>query len=210
MARSWIHFPVRIANSRKICRVGRGASLLRARDAGGRPEVCSMRRSIERRLETGAMQIVWKGMHPRTSNRRVDGFVGGIMRSVLQLRVPEVAGNVDQRGGVNGKALNSSSPAALRFKDTQIEMSHGAGGKASRRLVEGLFAPLLLDAPTERLTDAAHIEVGGANIAFTTDSFVVHPLQFPGGSIGELAVNGTVNDLAVSGARACTMVVTFI
>jgi len=111
---------------------------------------------------------------------------------------------------VNEKALNSGTPAALRFKDTQIEMAHGAGGKASRRLVEGLFAPLLLDAPADRLTDAAHFEVGGANIAFTTDSFVVHPLRFPGGSIGELAVNGTVNDLAVSGARARTMVVTFI
>ena len=90
----------------KYARMGRGASLLRARDAGGRSKVCSMRRSAKRCLETRAMQIVWKGMHPRTSNRRVDGFVGGIMRSVLQLRVPEVLGNVDQRGGVNGKAQN--------------------------------------------------------------------------------------------------------
>jgi hydrogenase expression/formation protein HypE len=98
----------------------------------------------------------------------------------------------------------------VRFKDMQIEMSHGAGGKASRRLVEGLFAPLLLPQPAGRLTDAAHVEIGGASLAFTTDSFVVHPLRFPGGSIGELAVNGTVNDLAVSGAKAIAMVVTFI
>lgn len=89
-------------------------------------------------------------------------------------------------------------------------MSHGAGGMASRRLVEGLFAPLLLSNCAERLTDAAHIEVGGTAIAFTTDSFVVRPLRFPGGSIGELAVNGTANDLAVSGARASAMVVTFV
>jgi len=89
-------------------------------------------------------------------------------------------------------------------------MSHGAGGKASRRLVEGLFAPLLLSASPERLTDAARVEIGGATVAFTTDSFVVHPLRFPGGSIGELAVNGTVNDLAVSGAKAHSMVVTFV
>lgn len=88
-------------------------------------------------------------------------------------------------------------------------MSHGAGGKASRRLVEGLFAPLLLSGP-EQLADAATVEIGGTRIAFTTDSFVVRPLQFPGGSIGELAVNGTVNDLAVSGARASAMVVTFV
>ena len=101
-------------------------------------------------------------------------------------------------------------PAPLRFRDQQIEMSHGAGGKASRRLVEGLFAPLLLSGAGERLADAAHIEVNGTTIAFTTDSFVVHPLTFPGGSIGELAVNGTMNDLAVSGARGCAMVVTFV
>jgi hydrogenase expression/formation protein HypE len=98
----------------------------------------------------------------------------------------------------------------VRFKDTQIEMSHGAGGKASRRLVEGLFAPLLLSESAERLTDAARVEMGGTAFALTTDSFVVHPLRFPGGSIGELAVNGTVNDLAVSGAKASAMVVTFI
>ncbi|HUX45003.1 MAG TPA: hydrogenase expression/formation protein HypE, partial [Terracidiphilus sp.] len=132
------------------------------------------------------------------------------MRSVLQLRVPEAAGHDDHGGGVSGSDPVKAIPAQVRFKDPQIEMSHGAGGKASRRLVEGLFAPLLLTGSAERLADAAHIEVGGATIAFTTDSFVVRPLRFPGGSIGDLAVNGTVNDLAVSGARAQAMVVTFV
>ncbi|MGB9402344.1 MAG: hydrogenase expression/formation protein HypE [Candidatus Acidiferrales bacterium] len=89
-------------------------------------------------------------------------------------------------------------------------MAHGAGGKASRRLVEGLFAPLLFGASPEPLGDAAHLRINGARMAVTTDSFVVKPLVFPGGSIGELAVNGTVNDLAVSGARPEAMVVTFI
>jgi hydrogenase expression/formation protein HypE len=98
----------------------------------------------------------------------------------------------------------------VRFRDPQIEMSHGAGGKASRRLIEGLFAPLLLSGSREQLNDAALLDIGGTPIAFTADSFVVHPLRFPGGSIGELAVNGTVNDLAVSGARPCAMVVTFV
>jgi len=60
------------------------------------------------------------------------------------------------------------------------------------------------------LGDAAHIQINGTRIAMTTDSFVVKPLQFPGGSIGELAINGTVNDLAVSGARAEAIVVTFV
>ena len=98
----------------------------------------------------------------------------------------------------------------IRFRDLQIEMAHGAGGKASRRLVEGLFAPLLFGPSLEPLGDAAHINIGGAPVAITTDSFVVKPLRFPGGSIGELAVNGTVNDLAVSGARAEALVVTYV
>ena len=89
-------------------------------------------------------------------------------------------------------------------------MAHGAGGKASRRLVEGLFAPLFGGPLAGPLNDAAQLDVGGARLAFTTDSFVVSPLRFPGGSIGELAVNGTVNDLAVSGARPLALVVSFI
>ncbi len=89
-------------------------------------------------------------------------------------------------------------------------MAHGAGGKASRRLVEGLFAPLLFAFSAELLGDAAHLDFSGTQIAITTDSFVVKPLSFPGGSIGELAVNGTVNDLAVSGAKAEAMVVSYV
>jgi hydrogenase expression/formation protein HypE len=98
----------------------------------------------------------------------------------------------------------------VRFRDPQIEMSHGAGGKASRRLIEGLFVPLFGGAMLDPLGDAAQIEVDGARLALTADSFVVHPLRFPGGSIGELAVNGTVNDLAVSGARPLALLVTMI
>jgi hydrogenase expression/formation protein HypE len=104
----------------------------------------------------------------------------------------------------------SSPPPAVRFRDPQIEMAHGAGGKASRRLVEGLFAPLFGGPLLEPLGDAAYLEVNGTRLAITTDSFVVHPLRFPGGSIGELAVNGTVNDLAVSGARPLALVVSFV
>ena len=89
-------------------------------------------------------------------------------------------------------------------------MAHGAGGQASRRLVEGLFAPILFGASAEPLTDAAHLEFGGTPLAITTDSFVVKPIRFPGGSIGELAVNGTTNDLAVSGAQPEALVVTYI
>jgi hydrogenase expression/formation protein HypE len=82
-----------------------------------------------------------------------------------------------------------------RFKDERITMAHGAGGKATQTLIEGLLAPVF---DISELADAAAVD---GNLALTTDSFVVKPLRFPGGSIGELAVNGTVNDLAVAGAR---------
>jgi hydrogenase expression/formation protein HypE len=104
-----------------------------------------------------------------------------------------------------------ANPASkIKFREPQIEMAHGAGGKASRRLVEGLFAPLLFGPGQGPLGDAAHIQINGTRIAMTTDGFVVNPLRFPGGSIGELAINGTVNDLAVSGARAEAIVVTYV
>lgn len=104
----------------------------------------------------------------------------------------------------------SSPPPAVHFRDPQIEMAHGAGGKASRRLVEGLFAPLFGGPLLEPLGDAAYLDVNGARLAFTADSFVVSPLRFPGGSIGDLAVNGTVNDLAVAGARPLALLVSFV
>ena len=103
-----------------------------------------------------------------------------------------------------------SNGTSIRFRDAQIEMAHGAGGKATRRLIEGLIAPLLANPVLSRLEDAAVIELGEERLALTADSFVVHPLRFPGGSIGELAVNGTVNDLAVAGARPAALLATLI
>lgn len=100
--------------------------------------------------------------------------------------------------------------AAIRFTDSQIEMAHGAGGKATRRLIEGLITPLLGNAHLDQLEDAAVLEVSAGRLAVTVDSFVVNPLQFPGGSIGELAVNGTVNDLSVAGAIPEALLATLI
>lgn len=97
-----------------------------------------------------------------------------------------------------------------RFTDAHVTMAHGAGGKASRQLVEGLLVPALTNPALEALGDAARVDVDGARLAVTTDAFVVRPLTFPGGSIGELAVNGTVNDLAVSGARPIALTAALI
>jgi hydrogenase expression/formation protein HypE len=140
------------------------------------------------------------------------------MRSILQLRTPEKDDGDEHKlhglnvDGFEGAAAESSAEVSpkVRFREPQIEMAHGAGGKASRRLVEGLFAPLLFGSSPEPLGDAVHLDFDGTKIAITTDSFVVKPISFPGGSIGELAVNGTVNDLAVSGARAEVMLVTYV
>src|ERR671922_2520716 len=90
-----------------------------------------------------------------------------------------------------------------RFRDPQITMAHGAGGKATLTLIEGLLAPAF---GIETLADAAAVD----GLALTTDSFVVKPLRFPGGSIGALAVNGTVNDLAVSGARPLALTLSLV
>ena len=86
------------------------------------------------------------------------------------------------------------------FTAPWIDMSHGAGGKATHKLIEGLLLPALTNPALAPLGDAALLPFGEARLALTTDAFVVHPLVFPGGSIGELAVNGTVNDLAMVGA----------
>jgi hydrogenase expression/formation protein HypE len=100
-----------------------------------------------------------------------------------------------------GERIEAIRRRAPRFRDERITMAHGAGGKASRALVEGLIVPLLHNPALAQLSDAAVVSAGAARLAMTTDSFVVSPIRFPGGSIGELAVNGTINDLAVSGAR---------
>ncbi len=95
-------------------------------------------------------------------------------------------------------------PLPLRDSPT-IVMGHGGGGAMSAELVEHLFVPAFANSGTEGnsvlagLGDSAVLEMGGARLAFSTDSFVVRPMFFPGGSIGDLAVNGTVNDIAMSG-----------
>jgi hydrogenase expression/formation protein HypE len=91
-----------------------------------------------------------------------------------------------------------------------IVMGHGGGGKLGNELVENLFLPAFRNPELENLGDAAVLDLGGGQVAMSTDSFVVQPLFFPGGSIGELAVNGTVNDLAVSGAEPKFLSASFV
>jgi hydrogenase expression/formation protein HypE len=96
------------------------------------------------------------------------------------------------------------------LREERITMAHGAGGKATHNLVSALFLEAFRNPALEMLEDQAVLSVNGGRIAVTTDSFVVSPLFFPGGNIGDLAVNGTVNDLAVSGAKPMYLTAGFI
>ncbi len=101
-------------------------------------------------------------------------------------------------------------PAPLRSQD-RVVLGHGGGGVLSGELIEHLFLPAFGEAARGATpTDAAVLEVGGARLAFTTDTYVVRPLFFPGGNIGDLAVNGTVNDLAMVGARPLALSTGFV
>lgn len=91
-----------------------------------------------------------------------------------------------------------------------ILLAHGGGGKLMNNLIEKLFLPLFSNSMLEVRHDSAVLEIGGTALAFTTDSYVVRPLFFPGGDIGSLAVNGTVNDLAMAGARPLYISVGFV
>jgi hydrogenase expression/formation protein HypE len=102
-----------------------------------------------------------------------------------------------------------SCPVPLTRHKT-IVMGHGSGGRLTAQLVRDLFLPAFDNPLLRKLDDQAVVETGAARVAFTTDSYVVTPLFFPGGNIGELAVNGTVNDLAMSGAVPLCLSAAFI
>jgi hydrogenase expression/formation protein HypE len=93
---------------------------------------------------------------------------------------------------------------------SQILLAHGGGGRLMHQLLERLVLPAFRNPILEQQHDGAILEIGGARLAFTTDGYVVHPLRFPGGDIGTLAVNGTVNDLAMCGARPRYLSASFI
>jgi hydrogenase expression/formation protein HypE len=155
------------------------------------------------------------------------GWVAEALREHDELsRQPEAVPNPhDARTGTRGspqplpgtvreeqvlERIDRARRSRPRVKEQRITMSHGAGGKASRTLVEAVFLDAFRNPLLEPMEDAARLEAGGASLALTTDSFVVSPLFFPGGNIGDLAVNGTVNDLAVSGATPMYLAAGFI
>ena len=106
--------------------------------------------------------------------------------------------------------IDRARRARPRLREENITLSHGAGGKATQTLIQAVFLDAFRNPLLEPLDDGARLSIDGASLAFTTDSYVVSPLFFPGGDIGDLAVNGTVNDLAVSGAEPLHLSAGFI
>ena len=106
-------------------------------------------------------------------------------------------------------AFNLSCPVP-RVADDRIVLAHGGGGRLTHQLIEKIFIPAFGNPMLEQRHDGAVLPLNGSRLAFTTDSFVVRPLIFPGGNIGDLAVNGTVNDLAMCGARPLYLSAGFI
>jgi len=96
------------------------------------------------------------------------------------------------------------------FEHKQIVLGHGSGGKLTAELIEKIFLPAFSNPVLDKLDDQAVLHVNGSRLAFTTDSFVVTPIFFPGGDIGTLAINGTVNDLAMCGAKPLYLAAAFI
>jgi hydrogenase expression/formation protein HypE len=106
--------------------------------------------------------------------------------------------------------IETARAKRAKFRDARVTMAHGAGGKATQGLIEGLLLPAFASPELDALGDAAIVSLGDTDLALTTDSFVVKPIRFPGGSIGELAVNGTVNDLAVGGAKPLALTLSLV
>jgi hydrogenase expression/formation protein HypE len=107
------------------------------------------------------------------------------------------------------KPEDFSCPLPISDYDT-IQLAHGSGGKLTAELIERFFLPRFGNDTLNRLEDQAVLQLPPGRIALTTDSFVVDPIFFPGGNIGDLAINGTVNDICMSGARPLYLTVAFI
>jgi hydrogenase expression/formation protein HypE len=115
----------------------------------------------------------------------------------------------EQAGGVELGALLGSCPVPI-MDHKEIVLAHGSGGKLTHQLIQKMVLPQFRNEFLEPIHDGAVFSVNGSRFAFSTDSFVVNPIFFPGGDIGKLAVHGTVNDLAMCGARPLYLSAGFI
>jgi hypothetical protein len=152
-------------------------------------------------LKPGRVLRVRHALHARAPSRRADGLVRGRLRGVLALRESVMAETKPPSPDLGAALAAASCPVPGAGGGQTILMAHGGGGRLTQRLIESLFLKNFDNPALRELHDGAILEAGGMRLAFSTDSFVIHPLFFPGGDIGSLAVHGTVNDLAMCGAQ---------
>ena len=162
------------------------------------------------------MRSLWPELHPRSASGAVYGVQRGGLRGLHAIRtrgiiltsVPAISESLSGSnllvGSIPPGGLAASAAAQLPLGD-RILLAHGGGGLLTRQLIEQVFLPHLGNQSLHALDDAALLDVQAGRLAFTTDSYVVSPLFFPGGDIGKLAVCGTINDLAVKGAKPLWM-----
>ncbi len=131
------------------------------------------------------------------------------MRSLLPRRKIGRGGD-EVSGSTRDRALPILSCPIPAARGDVIVLGHGSGGRLTAELVKKVFLPALSNPILDRLTDSAELNLPSGRVVFTTDSFVVKPLRFPGGDIGSLAVNGTINDLAVAGGMPLGLSAAFI
>ena len=193
----------------RVRRLGRRGPLRGARRPRRRPQGLPVRRGAEGRDPPLGVQGVRHRLHARAPDRHLHGLQRGRLRRLLQLRPPRADGGSARRSVRRSSEEVLEAIEARRRRprrkvlDERITLAHGAGGKATPRPGRGDLRPRALQpAARRRSATAPWSAPARTELAFTTDSFVVRPLFFPGGDIGELAVNGTINDLAMTGATA--------
>src|SRR5512139_1422990 len=162
-------------------------------------------------VEATRVPCLWHPLHARAA---AGGAHGVIRRGVCRLlSVPaDAAGGRSRRGApiVTDPADFSTSCPIPQSDYAQILLAHGGGGRLMHQLIEQTIVPAFRNPVLDVRHDSAVLDVGSARLAFTTDSYVVRPLFFPGGDIGTLAVNGTINDLAMAGARPLYLSASFV
>src|SRR6185437_13814130 len=230
MARARLHLALGHEGPPGVRAIRRRAAVRRARGPGRRLQGVPVWRGAQGRAQTVGMQGVLHRVHAGDADRHLHGLPRGRLRGLLQLRPDEPPPGGGSEHHMTDRAVPGEATwvdAALREheehtrqagrpavsgpeREERITMSHGAGGKATRTLVEAVFLDSFRNALLEPLEDAAQLHLNGSRVALTTDSYVVSPLFFPGGDIGDLAVNGNVNDLAVSGATPLYLSAGFI
>ena len=193
----------------RVRRLRRGASLRPRREARQRQSGVRVRRDPARRQGAAGMQAVRRGLHARHADGILHGVARGRLRGALDLRpVPrERAGRAAE-----GRRVSPEKPVRrkLDLKHGRVDLSHGAGGRAMGQLIEDIFLAAFDNDWLRAGNDQSAFDVAAGRMVMTTDAYVVSPIFFPGGDIGALAVNGTINDIAMAGARPLFLSASFV